>query len=262
MMIVIHEYLLIEFILIFFRVISMIVIMPFIGSSAVPAWGKIGLAFFMSLIIYPLVIKTQVIPHVALSMLALYIISQILIGFIFGFLVLIIFTGVEIAGQLISIQIGFGMINLLNPLVSNQRVSLISNMQNFLALMILIETSAFFFIIEGLYRSFQTIPLTFVSFSPFIFQYLVQKGGEMFLIGFDLSIPIIIVTVLLNVIIALMGRLAPQFNIFAVGFPITIAVGLLILYISTPYFTNYVINSFSNLKIEFIHLINSLSLIS
>lgn len=84
----------------------------------------------------------------------------------------------------------------------------------------------------------------------------------MFLIGFDLSIPIIIVTVLLNVIIALMGRLAPQFNIFAVGFPITIAVGLLILYISTPYFTNYVINSFSNLKIEFIHLINSLSLIS
>jgi len=260
--IIIHKYLLIEFILIFFRIIAMVVIMPFIGSSIVPVWAKLGMAFFMSLIVYPLIIRTQIIPHLSLPMLILAVISQALIGIIFGFLVLLIFTGVEIAGQLISVQIGFGMISLLSPLMSNQQVSLISNLQNFVALIIFIETSAFFFVIEGIYKSFQTIPLTFVNFSPFIFKYLVDKGGEMFLIGLDLSIPIILVAILLNIIIALMGRLAPQFNIFAVGFPITIAVELVMLYFSVPYFTDYIIQSFLSLKVEFNHMINSLSLIS
>ncbi|MHB1545943.1 MAG: flagellar biosynthetic protein FliR [bacterium] len=254
--IVIHQYLLIEFMLIFFRIIAMIVILPFIGSSAVPGWAKIGLAFFMSLIVYPLIIKTQILPHLPLPMVILSIISQVLIGIIFGFLVLIIFTGVEVAGQLISVQVGFGMISLLNPLISNQQVSLVSNLLNYLALIIFIETSAFFFVIEGIYNSFQTIPLTFINFSPYIFKYLELKAGDIFLIGINLSIPIILVAILLNIIIALMGRIAPQFNIFAVGFPIIIVVGLLMLYISVPYFTDYIMMSFSGLKLEFNRLIN------
>ena len=261
-MMIIHKYLLIEFILIFFRVIAMIVIMPFVGSSAVPNWAKIGMAFFISLTIYPLILKTQIIPHVSFPMLILLIFSQTLIGLILGFLVLIIFTGVELAGQFMGLQIGFGMISLLNPLISNQQVSLIANMQNFIALMIFIETSAFFFVIEGLYKSFETIPLTFIQFSPFIFKYLVLKAGDIFTIGFDLSIPIVVVAILLNVIIALMGRLAPQFNIFAVGFPLTIFVGLYILYLAEPYFTDYIIKSFINLRFEFYRVINSLALLN
>lgn len=257
--IIIHKYLLIEFILIFFRIISMVVIIPFIGSSIVPVWAKVGMSFFMALIVYPLIIRTQIIPHLSLPMLIMAVISQVLIGMIFGFLVLLIFTGVEIAGQFISVQIGFGMISLLNPIMSNQQVSLISNLQNFVALIIFIETSAFFFVIEGIYKSFQTIPLTFINFSPFIFKYLVYKGGEMFLIGLDLGIPIVLVAILLNIIIALMGRIAPQFNIFAVGFPIIIALGLFMLYFSVPYFTDYMIQSFSSLKVEFNYMINSLS---
>jgi len=254
--IIIHQYLLIEFMLIFFRIIAMIVILPFIGSSAVPGWAKIGLAFFMSLIVYPLLIKTQIIPHIPLPMVILSVVSQALIGVIFGFLVLIIFTGVEVAGQLISVQVGFGMISLLNPLVSDQQVSLVSNMLNYLALLILIETSAFFFVIKGIYDSFKTIPLTFTGFSPYIFKYLVNKAGDIFLIGVNLSIPIILVAILLNIIIALMGRLAPQFNIFAVGFPLIIVIGLLMLYISVPYFTDYIIMSFSGLQLEFNRLVN------
>jgi flagellar biosynthetic protein FliR len=257
--IVIHQYLLIEFMLIFFRIIAMITVLPFIGSSAVPHWAKIGLAFFMSLIVYPLIIKTQIIPHLPLPAVILSIISQVLIGVIFGFLVLIIFTGVEVAGQLISVQVGFGMISLVNPMISNQQVSLVSNLLNYLALIILIETSVFFFVIEGIYKSFQTIPLTFVHFSPYIFQYLTAKANDIFLIGLDLSIPIILVAILLNIIIALMGRLAPQFNIFAVGFPLIIIVGLLMLYVSVPYFTDYIMMSFSNLKLEFNGVINSLA---
>lgn len=254
--IIIHQYLLIEFMLIFFRIIAMIVILPFIGSSAVPGWAKIGLAFFMSLIVYPLLIKTQIIPHIPLPMVILSVVSQALIGVIFGFLVLIIFTGVEVAGQLISVQVGFGMISLLNPLVSDQQVSLVSNMLNYLALLILIETSAFFFVIKGIYDSFKTIPLTFTGFSPYIFKYLVNKAGDIFLIGVNLSIPIILAAILLNIIIALMGRLAPQFNIFAVGFPLIIVIGLLMLYISVPYFTDYIIMSFSGLQLEFNRLVN------
>ena len=259
--IIIHRYLLIEFILIFFRIIAMLVVLPFIGSSVVPKWAKIGLAFFMSLIVYPMIVKTQTIPHLSLPMLILAIISQVLAGVIFGFLVLIIFTGVEVAGQLISVQVGFGMISLLNPLISNQQVSLISNLQNYVALIIFIQTSAFFFVIEGIYRSFQTIPLTFVSFSPHIFQYLAARGNDIFLIGLDLSIPIVLVAVILNIIIALMGRIAPQFNIFAVGFPITIAVGLFMLYVTAPYFTDYIIQSFGGLKTEFNHMINYMAYI-
>ncbi len=237
--IIIHKYLLIEFILIFFRVIAMIIVIPFIGSVSVPNWAKIGLAFFMSLIVYPLVVKTQIIPHLTLPELILAVISQVLIGIIFGFLVLIVFAGIEVAGQLISTQ-----------------VSLISNLQNYFALIIFIQTSVFFFVIEGIYKSFQTIPLTFVNFSPHIFEYLVLRSNDIFLIGLDLSIPIVLVAVILNVIIALMGRIAPQFNIFAVGFPITIAVGLLMLYVSVPYFTDYIMQSFGSLKTEFNHMIN------
>jgi flagellar biosynthetic protein FliR len=240
----------------------MIKILPFIGSSAVPGWAKIGAAFFMALIVYPLIAATQHIPDLSLPALILSIISQVLIGIIFGFLVLIIFTGFEVAGQLISVQIGFGMISLINPLMSSQQVSLVSNMLNYLALMIFIETSLFFFVIEGLYRSFQTIPLTFVHISPYVFRYLVFKADDIFLIALELSIPVVLVAVLLNIVIALMGRLAPQFNIFAVGFPITIVVGLLMLYASIPYFTDYIMQSFSGLHTEFSRMINSMAYIS
>ena len=261
-MIIIREYPLIEFTLIFFRIIAMIIALPFIGSSAVPGWAKIGLSFFMSLIVYPLIIKNQTIPHMSFPALILAVFSQVLIGIIFGFIVLVIFTGIEVAGQIISVQIGFGMISLINPLISNQQVSFVSNLLNYLALMIFIETSAFFFVIEGIYKSFQTVPLTFAHFSPHIFQYLAYKGEKIFLIGLDLSIPIVSIAILLNIIIALMGRLAPQFNIFAVGFPIMIAVGLLMLYISMPYFNDYMTQSFISLKTEFNYMINSLSYIS
>jgi flagellar biosynthetic protein FliR len=77
----------------------------------------------------------------------------------------------------------------------------------------------------------------------------------------DLSIPIVLVAIILNVIIALMGRIAPQFNIFAVGFPITIAVGLIMLYVTVPYFTDYVMQSFGGLKTEFNYMINYMTYI-
>lgn len=260
--IIIHQGQLIEFILIFLRVLAMIVIIPFIGSSSVPIWAKVGFSFFMSLIVYPLVSTSYhgFFSQMNLPGLILSILSQILIGIIFGFLILLVFSGVEIAGQLISVQIGFGMITLLNPMISNQQVSLISNLQNYIALLIFIETSAFYFVINGIYRSFTAIPLSFNNFQPVIFHYLASRGAELFTIALNISIPIILTTILLNIIIALMGRLAPQFNIFAVGFPITIAVGLLMLYISVPYFMDYVTHSFLNLNAQFNRLLNSIAM--
>lgn len=259
-MITINNYLIIEFILIFFRVISVIVIIPFIGSSIVPGWVKIGMAFFLSIIMFPLVSKLQPFPAVSFASFVLLVVSQVLIGMILGFLVLIVFTGVELAGSFSGLQIGFGMISVLNPLISNEQVSLIANMENFITLMLFIETSAFFLIIQGLYKSFQTIPLDFISFSPFIFKYLVAKANDIFIIGFYLSMPVVVVAVLLNVIVAFMGRLAPQFNIFAVGFPIIIIAGLIVIYLFVPYFSDFVINSFVKLKHEFYFLINYIPL--
>lgn len=259
--IMIHQGQLIEFMLIFFRVLAMIIMIPFIGSSSVPIWVKAGFSFFMALIIYPLISNGYhgIFSDMNLPALILSILSQVLVGIIFGFLVLLVFSSVEIAGQLISVQIGFGMITLLNPMISNQQVSLISNLQNYIALLIFIETSAFYFVINGIYRSFNTIPLTFNDFQPVIFQYLVSRGAELFTIALNISMPIILTTILLNIIIALMGRLAPQFNIFAVGFPITIAVGLLMLYISVPYFMDYITHSFLNLNTQFNRLLNSIA---
>ena len=135
-MLYIHRYLLIEFMLIFFRILAMIMILPFIGSTAVPNKIKVGTAFFIAVIMYPMVVKIQIIPHISLAAVILLIFSQILIGLILGFLVLIIFSGVELAGQFAGFQIGYGMISLINPLINNAEVSLLANMWNFIALML------------------------------------------------------------------------------------------------------------------------------
>ncbi|MHB1664211.1 MAG: flagellar biosynthetic protein FliR [bacterium] len=255
-MIEIHRYLLIEFMLIFFRVISMIVILPFIGSSAVPNWVKIGTAFFISVIMYPLVVKIQVIPHISLPVIVLLILSQVIIGLILGFLVLVIFSGVELAGQFAGFQIGYGMMSLINPLNTYEQVSLLANMQNFIALMIFLISDAYFIVLDGLYKSFQVIPLTFFKFSPYLFKYLAEKGKNIFVIGFELSIPLVFVALFMNIVIAIMGRLAPQFNIFAVGFPMIIVAGLVFMFLFMPYFSNYIIFLFHGLNSEYITVLN------
>ncbi len=255
-MLYIHRYLLIEFMLIFFRVLAMIMILPFIGSTAVPNKIKVGTAFFIAVIMYPMVVKIQIIPHISLAAVILLIFSQILIGLILGFLVLIIFSGVELAGQFAGFQIGYGMISLINPLINNAEVSLLANMWNFIALMLFLISDAFFFLFEGLYKSFQVIPLTFFKFSPYVFKYIVDKAGNIFLIGFELSIPIVVVALFTNIVIAIMGRLAPQFNIFAVGFPMIIVAGLFFMFLFMPYFSNYILFMFSGLNGEYISVLN------
>ncbi len=217
-----------------FRILGLVATEPILGNSAVPRRVKIGFAVLLTLVVAPVLPPVPAIPP--LSPVGIMIaIQQVLIGVTMGFVIRVVIHAVEMAGQLAGLQMGLGFAVFFDP-QSAAQTAVIGQFTGLMATLVLLASNAHFLILTALVESFRTLPISAEPLSAPGFAAVVGWGGEIFSSGLLLSLPVIAALLITNLGIGIMTRAAPQLNIFAVGFPLTLAVGFFVLYLSIPFF--------------------------
>lgn len=216
----------------FVRIIAFIATEPVLGNRAVPLQVKIGLALLVTVVIAPVLpAPPDVAPASAAGLLVLA--QQVLIGAAMGFASRIVIAAAEMAGQLAGLQMGLGYALFFDPESSGQ-APLVAEFYGLIAILTLLATNGHYLILTALVESFRVLPPALEPISARGFLTLVTWGGQIFEIGLMMSLPVIGALLVANIGIGILVRAAPQLNIFAIGFPITLGVGFLMLYLSLP----------------------------
>ena len=219
------------FLLVFVRVSAMLFIFPIFSAPQIPLLARLGLAGLISFILFKVVPVLPASP--GLYELGLGILCQIVLGLIVGFVASLVFTGIQFAGELIDLQIGFAVANVLNP-ATQQQVTIIGEFELAIATLIFLATDSHFFLLQGIAGSFNLIPLPLINLDPSVAGNIVLFVSQAFFIVFKIAAPISVALFLTNVALAFAARVAPQMNVFVIGLPLQIGVGLMMMAISIP----------------------------
>lgn len=245
------------FLLVFTRITSALVVFPVFNSTTIPTQMKIGSGLAISLLTLPLLKNSGVPVPADISHLILNLSAEVLVGLILGFLASLVFAGVELAGQLISIQMGFGIVNVYDPQTSRQ-IPIVGQFYSYLAMMIFLAIDGHHFLLEGLFQSFKTIPLSAPSFKSAIVELNVTMMSSVFVSAIKIGVPVIVTLLLTSIALGLVARAVPQMNVFFVGMPLKIGMGLLALSFSLPLFAYVFRNIFIQFQTEFFKLLRLL----
>lgn len=214
----------------FARIAGCLGVMPLLGSKLVPRQIRILLSVFITLIIAPLL---PPMPNVEPMSLASFIIifEQMLIGIVLGFMVEIVTQIFVLAGQLIAMQTGLGIATTVDPA---QGVSVVVVSQWFLFLISLtfLALNGHLIVIEVVVESFYTMPIGGGAWSADDYGRMVRWGGWMFASALVIALPALTSLLIVNFAFGVMTRAAPQLNIFSLGFPVTMLVGLAIIWLT------------------------------
>lgn len=220
--------------LVFVRMSALFVITPVFGRRELPSYLKIGFAFFCSYIIVPLLGNVQV-EYTSLLSFAAIIAKEFLVGVIIGYVSFLVLTALYIAGQIIDIQIGFGMVNVLDPTMNTQ-IPLTGNFIYILTTLLLLAMDGHHVLLSALYKSYSILPINGFEFTEAMVNNIIGIFSDIFLIGLKISIPVIAAILLSEIALGILSKTVPQMNVFVVGMPLKIGIGLIVLYLMLPIF--------------------------
>lgn len=217
------------FLLIFVRMFGVFVVAPFFSSGGVPLRIRAVFSVYITACIFPMVVNNfSSIPENMFAY-AFLIGSEGLIGILIGFLMAIIFAAFQLAARFFSFQMALGIAEVIDPL-SEVGITLVGQLWTIMGIMIFIAINGPHMMIIATYDSFSTIHLLRIAEdSRKVMQVAIDTFGAMFLVALKLAFPILITLFLLAIVLGLLAKAAPQMNIFMVGFPVQIGVGLLIM---------------------------------
>lgn len=219
------------FILAFVRFTGLFVAAPILGSNNIPPRVKIGLALLAAMVMTPVIPALgQPLPVEPIAF-ALYGVGELMIGLILGFAMTIVFAAIQVGGQIMDLQTGFGLINVFNPALETQ-VPIFGFFFFLLGALYLLAVDGHHEMIRALAATFRVIPLGGFVVRPAMLREVSAMGSAMFYDGLIIAAPVAGAMMLAYVTMGLVGRVVPQINLFVVGFPITISVGLLIVALS------------------------------
>jgi flagellar biosynthetic protein FliR len=239
------------FFLVFIRIGALLFMAPIFGSSRVQIRVKTGLALIMTFLLLPAISYRGPEQIGSIWDLSVGLLGELLIGIVIGFMIGLIFEAVKLAGQLVGFQMGFGIVNIIDP-VSGGQYSVIAQLVNIMALLIFLSIDGHHIVLHALSESFETIPLLGFSFSGGLLDQIIRLTGGMYSIALKIGAPIIAISLFASVALGLIARTVPQINVFIVGFPLKIAAGLLGVGFCLPYVATFLRELFSGIETGFL----------
>jgi flagellar biosynthetic protein FliR len=243
----------ISFLLIFFRVGAIMFSAPFFGARNIPVLVRILLSFTVAVLITSAIVPYKNVQIHSLNnaqdslWLFMAIIKELLLGIAIGFIAQLTFTGIQMAGQLIGNDMGFGMMNIMDP-STHGIVTVTAELNTIIATLIFLITYSHHYVLMAIAKSFETIPLGSWGPSESFVEHLNVVFGSVFATGLKLAIPVMAVLFLAKIAMAIVARTMPQMNFFAVGFPIQITVGLLAIAVSLPFTARVIYGLFLSMR--------------
>ncbi|NOY60342.1 MAG: flagellar biosynthetic protein FliR [Calditrichaeota bacterium] len=246
------------FLLVFARISAALAVFPILGSNSVPLYTKIGLGLFLSFLIMPVVANTTLPQHLATAVIIFNVGKEVIVGLLMGFISTLLFAGIEIAGTLAGMQMGFGIVNVIDPQTQRQ-VSIISQFQILMVSMIFLIIDGHHFLLSGLNQSFEAIPPMAAHFRSVIFDINMKMTANIFVAAIKVGAPVIVALLLTSFALGLIARAVPQMNVFIVGLPLKVAIGLMALAFSLPFVTRLFEKMFIQFRVDFFTLIRAMS---
>lgn len=215
------------------RILALVASAPVIGNPSLPASVKIGIGLLLTALVAPLLPPpTGTDPASAAGLLILA--QQVLVGLAMGFAMQVVFWAAEMAGELIGLQMGLGFATLYDASVPGF-IPILGQFLGVVASLAFLAIDGHLLLLSALVESFQVLPLSPLS-APSGLLALVRWGGSIFSYALALSLPLLATLLITNLALGVLTRAAPQLNIFAVGFPLTILVGMVALLLALPHF--------------------------
>jgi len=217
-----------QFLLPLFRIAALLMSMPIIGTQLVPMRVRLYLALAIAVVLVPTLPPMPVVESLSLASLLL-IAEQLVIGVMLGFVLQLFFHVFIVSGQLLAMQMGLGFASMVDP-ANGVSVPVIGQFFNMLVVLLFLSVNGHLVVLEILAESFITLPVG-GGLSTNHFWEVAGKLGWVLGAGLLLVLPAITALLVVNLAFGLMTRAAPQLNIFSIGFPLTLVLGLVIVWV-------------------------------
>lgn len=216
------------------RVLGMVATTPVFSNAAIPAMVRLIIGLAIGFGIAPALPQ---MPEVSIgSWAGLFILAQqTLIGIVIGFTISLAFAAINVAGDLIGLQMGLSFAVFYDPNSSGQTPVLTNFIALFAALTFL-AMNGHLLALSALVESFTLLPVSATPFAAKGFAAMVTSATMIFASGLLLSLPMIAALLIANIALGVLSRVAPSLNLFAIGFPVTMVAGFTVLALSAPLF--------------------------
>lgn len=216
------------------RILGMVGTAPLFNSQAVPMRIRLAIGLVLVMAIVPALPSPPQIMPGTWQGIALFV-QQVIIGIGIGLSMRIVMSAFDIAGEIIGLQMGLSFATFFDPDTSAQ-TAVLGELLGLLATLVFLALNGHLLLIDVVVRSFEIAPIGGVSFTQKPWITLMQVATLAFSSGLLIALPLIAALLITNIALAVLTRAAPQLNIFAVGFPVTSTVGILVLIVSLDAF--------------------------
>ena len=226
------------FFLVFLRLGAILMSIPIFGGKNIPIVFKAGLAISVSIILFP-ILELEAIPSYDQAIpFGIGVLSEIMMGVIIGLSVNLIFSGIQLAGQLVGYQMGFAIANVMDPQTGSQ-TSILAGLQNMIAMLLFLAFNAHHWFLRTLVDSFRLVPICDFKITGSLAEHFLQLAGNMFIVAVKVAAPVMAALLVTSVCLGLIARTVPKMNVFLVGMPLKIGLGLIFVAFSFPYLASF-----------------------
>ncbi len=222
------------------RIVGLFVLMPVLSSRGFPRLGKMGFIFFISTLIFTARFNENLNIEYANSFIGfgVVIFKEFTLGYILGFSVYTVLSSVYFAGQLMDFQIGFSMVSIFDP-ISQIQLPVSGNIMSLAITAMLVVSGALHVFLDAMFYSYEVLPIGSVNIviNENIVKMLISTMSYFFIFCMKVAMPLVGTILIINVALGLLVKASPQMNVFVVGMPVKVIVGLIIFYLIMPMMT-------------------------
>lgn len=247
-----------QFLLIVARIASFFITLPITSYRGVPNIVKVFFALVVSYIIF----LSRDFSYLSIDSytsfrLVLLLAGEVVTGLMLGFVVLLFFTVFRMAGQLADVMIGLSMASIFDPQFSGS-VTLIGQFYYLLALTVYFAINGHHYLFLAISQSFELVPIGGSVFSDVTIRLLFESFYLVWVIAFQIAAPVVAAILITDISLGLISKTVPQLQVFMVGLPLKVFLGLFVIYLTLPYFSLIMENVFSRLYIDLINIMGSM----
>lgn len=209
----------------FLRILAMFSVAPVFSMRVIPMRVKLGLAFLVALCAQAVLGDQPVVGFNDQDALAV-VAQQVMVGLAMGFAVRLVFAAVELAGEVIGLQMGLNFASFFDP-SSNSQISAVGRFFGHMATLLFVVINGHLLLLMALVESFKRFPVSPRFLEAMGQMRVYQLGASLFSSALWIALPMIALLLFVNLTLGVISRLAPQMNVYAVGFPVTLTVGML-----------------------------------
>ncbi|NLJ74408.1 MAG: flagellar type III secretion system protein FliR [Firmicutes bacterium] len=232
----------IRFALTLVRFSAFLVVIPLFSMRSIPAQAKIGFAALLALLVMPPISQEWNLE--SLGVLVILSIHEVAVGLLLGLIVILVFSVIHFAGHFVDVPLGFGMASVFDPALGTQ-VPVFSQFYYVLGSLIFLGVDGHLWTLRALAQSYESIPFGGIIQMDLTFDLILSLTKNLFSIGLKMALPVVGTILLTDIALGIVIRAVPQINVFVIGFPIKIVVGMIIVILGLPAYVTLATQLFS-----------------